>query len=912
MKNKKNLNFMQKLRKNAKKVVAVSAAVVMGFSMVSNYSTSTKSVSAQSKSKPVLSVNVVGKGDVTVNTDLKYNQKFLVSQISPLNNEFEAGSKLDIEIKTDNSIEEIYVGDDELDGDYVGKQEYSFEYTTTDQDEGIEICFAEPDPNYSSDQAVSLASATDTTLSDVTGVELDGDQIVELAKAWNGKIVYGHNSAPNLGMDCAGFVTMVYKKALGTLDWSPWGDTNGSYTSGHFAQGSLYGGNNWQTTDQYGIKVPGMMSVEEWVNYFNTRNVTASQAYTVSDATSLNFDDYFNPGDIVIYYFDTGGTNLGNSAADVMPHMGIYVGNNQVIQSTVNPNIGANGVVIASIDASMLKGQNTLQSFRIYHGSKKYKEWYGKITLDKTFDGNSKATTSFSKSNTYIKEDYKDYVDADSEAGKDAKKTYQIIVPTKSKIAQAESIDQADTSEKTDSSKKTDSALKTDTSDITVELNDNGNKSTIKWSEFTTTEKTDVPVQGNVTFTVTAGSDVVKENGKTAITKGTVAKFNKSEGGYEYTENGKYSSATLTNGQQLDITGLPVQKETTTTYYVQEQTTYENYVLDTKTYTFTFNCTGKEDDGATIPANELTDGSFKIDNESIKIHTTATNAEVEDGKDINNSSIVKLTDKVAYTGLTVGKEYKVTGTLMNKDTGLPVLDSEGKQVTGETTFTAETTEGTVNVDFVFDASALGGSQVVVYEDLYNLETGSIIAQHDDIDDEDQTVDVNEVLIHTTATVNDSHQTEAKGNITLKDKVYFDNLTEGMEYTVTGVLMDKSTGEPLLVNGKEVTASSTFTAKGGKSGYTTVEFNFDATGLEGKDLVVFETCTHTVVTTDEDGNEKKEETTVAEHKDINDTDQTISFAPKTGSGTNITPYIACGAGAVIVLALVLVVSKKKKH
>ena len=897
------MQIKQKIRKNSKKLFAMSAAVLMGLSLFTGYSVNNKSVSAlEDNTKPVLSINVVGKGDVTVNTDLKYNQQFLVSQISPLNNEFDEGSKLDIEVKTDNEIDEIYVGDEELDGDYQGKQEYSFSYTTTDKDEQIYIGFAEPDPNYSSDGAISTASASDTTISDVTGKELDGEEIANLAMQWVGKIQYGHYSNPRDGMDCAGFVTMVYKKALGTLDWNPWGDVNGSY-SGHYAQGGLYGENNWNTTDAYGILVPGMMNVEKWVDYLNTHQVTASQAYTSSDCSSVNFDDYFNVGDIVVYYFDTGGTNLGNSASGLMPHMGIYCGNNQVVQSTVNPTIGANGVVVASLDASMLKGQNTLQSFRIYKASQK--EWKGEINLNKTFDGESSATTSFSTSNTYIKDEYKDFVNSDSEAGKDAKKTYKIVTPSKTESSTTEESNKDSTNE----SEKDE--VKTDTSDITVELDDNGNKSTIKWSEFTTTEKTETSVQGNVTFTVTADCDVVGKTGKTLITKGTVVNFEKKESSFSYSANSGTSKITLTNGKTLEIKDLPVQKGTTT-YIVQEQTTYENYVLDTKEYTFTFECAGTEDSDYEFLPKEQTDGIFTIDNESIKIHTTATNAEVEDGKEINNSSIVKLTDKVAYSGLTVGKEYKVTGTLMNKDTGLPVLDSEGKQVTGETTFTAETTEGTVNVDFVFDASALGGSQVVVYENLYNLETGSIIAQHEDIEDEDQTVDVNEVLIHTTATVNDSHQAEAKGNITLKDKVYFDNLTEGMEYTVTGVLMDKTTGQPLLVNGKEVTASNTFTAKGSKNGYTTVEFNFDATGLEGKDLVVFETCTHTVVTTDEDGNEKKEETTVAEHKDINDTDQTISFAPKTGTGTDETPYIACGAGAVAILAVVLVLTKKKKN
>ena len=67
---------------------------------------------------------------------------------------------------------------------------------------------------------------------------------------------------------------------------------------------------------------------------------------------------------------------------------------------------------------------------------------------------------------------------------------------------------------------------------------------------------------------------------------------------------------------------------------------------------------------------------------------------------------------------------------------------------------------------------------------------------------------------------------------------YKDLTPGKEYRVTGVLMDKSNGKELLINGEKVTAEATFVATEA-SGSVDVTFIFDATGLHGKGIVVFE-------------------------------------------------------------------------
>ncbi len=68
---------------------------------------------------------------------------------------------------------------------------------------------------------------------------------------------------------------------------------------------------------------------------------------------------------------------------------------------------------------------------------------------------------------------------------------------------------------------------------------------------------------------------------------------------------------------------------------------------------------------------------------------------------------VTIIDTVQYANLKVGTEYTVKGILMDKSTGQPLLVN-GEQVTAETTFVAETADGTVDVVFTFDGSALAG------------------------------------------------------------------------------------------------------------------------------------------------------------------------------------------------------------
>ena len=199
---------------------------------------------------------------------------------------------------------------------------------------------------------------------------------------------------------------------------------------------------------------------------------------------------------------------------------------------------------------------------------------------------------------------------------------------------------------------------------------------------------------------------------------------------------------------------------------------------------------------------------------------------------------VTIVDHVDYKNLyTDGREYTVKGKLMDKETGEPLL-VDGQEVTAEKTFVPEKPDGTIPLSFTFKASALAGKTVVVFEDL--LTDNIQVATHSDLTDEGQTVEFDDPKIGTTATnqTDGSKLVDPEKKVTFVDTVAYSNLQIGKNYKVSGVLMDKASGQPLMVDGETVTAETEFTAEAA-DGTVEVVFEFDASSVAG-DLVVFET------------------------------------------------------------------------
>ena len=292
----------------------------------------------------------------------------------------------------------------------------------------------------------------------------------------------------------------------------------------------------------------------------------------------------------------------------------------------------------------------------------------------------------------------------------------------------------------------------------------------------------------------------------------------------------------------------------------------------------------------------------------ISIHTTATSKDGE--KTILAGKEVTIVDTVKLDGLTKGTKYQLKGWQMLKEENAELI-IDGKRVENDYTFVADDDEMKVEISYTFNASALGGKNLVTFEELYdfsNPDEPVKVAEHKDIEDDGQTVLITEriIKIHTTATDKDGNkELKAGKDVTIIDTVTLEGLEVGTQYKLVGWQMLKEENAELLINGKRVESDYTFIADS-KTMKVEVAFTFDATSLDGKQLVTFEELY--------DLSNPDEPKKVTEHKDIEDKGQTITFkekpeepekpetpptpekpsrpsdSPKTGDSTNVMAFI----------------------
>ena len=248
-----------------------------------------------------------------------------------------------------------------------------------------------------------------------------------------------------------------------------------------------------------------------------------------------------------------------------------------------------------------------------------------------------------------------------------------------------------------------------------------------------------------------------------------------------------------------------------------------------------------------------------------KIGTTA----IGDIDDEVNGSVkeITVTDRVAYKNLIPGKNYTMHGKLMNKKTGKPVLDADGKEITAVREFMptgdpeGPAVSGTVDVVFKFKSTPeMLGSTMVAFEKVThdNIEW----ATHADIEDQNQDVKIPKVKTTASDPVDGNNEVGATNNVTVKDTVKLSNLTPGREYTVNGTIhvADGKTGEDKgIIEG--VNVEKTFTAD--KPDMTVeLEATVDLTKYAGDSIVWFEQLSRNGVV-------------LGIHADITDKGQTIT-------------------------------------
>ncbi|MCG7250556.1 VaFE repeat-containing surface-anchored protein [Corynebacterium striatum] len=378
----------------------------------------------------------------------------------------------------------------------------------------------------------------------------------------------------------------------------------------------------------------------------------------------------------------------------------------------------------------------------------------------------------------------------------------------------------------------------------------------------TVTEKTTEPA---VTTTLTEGGSTVvttvtqpdvtetvsKEPGTTTetVTASDVT-TTVTEPGKEVTETTKADNVTTTETQPGDvITETTKEKDVTTTETQPAATVTETAPQETVTETTT---PAEATVTTTVPV------VTKVENAPY-IGTKATDKADQDKSFTPEGGV--LVDTIEYLGLKPGTEYTVSGELMEKDKDGNAIPTGIK---AGATFTPETADGSIDVEFTIP-EGFEGKTLVVFEELELA--GKVVAEHKNIDSVNQTVVVGEKtpLIGTIAHEKGSDKTDKiveSGKVI--DEVEYINFIPGEEYTVKGELMDYATGK-----GTGIVAEKTFVAEEANG---TVELEFTIPADFGtKVLVAFETA--------HDANGEK----VAEHVDLTDNAQTIATGAEPNDG-----------------------------
>ena len=338
--------------------------------------------------------------------------------------------------------------------------------------------------------------------------------------------------------------------------------------------------------------------------------------------------------------------------------------------------------------------------------------------------------------------------------------------------------------------------------------------------------------------------------------------------GKEYTVTGKlvYRNEFVDKDNKLHKAGDSVAvkdsspKEVTFTAEAEEMTVTLKYVVDSR------NLEGAtavvfEDlkhNNVTVAAHaDLTDEDQSVHFPKIRtkaIDKTSGTSFVTKGEE------VFFVDTVSYTNLISGKTYLIRGELMDKESGSSLGITAESQP-----FVPANSDGETTVEFMVNTENLNTGIIVVFEKLFFVKedgTEVPVTNHEDLNDEDQSL--YNPKIGTTATDNTSgtHEAQGKAKTVIRDEVRYRNLKVGEEYTVIGVLMDKATGNPIIIDGDRVTTKTTFTPTE-KDGSIVLFFEFDGTGLVGKTTVAFERVLY-------------EGLEIAVHADIEDEDQSVNI------------------------------------
>lgn len=295
------------------------------------------------------------------------------------------------------------------------------------------------------------------------------------------------------------------------------------------------------------------------------------------------------------------------------------------------------------------------------------------------------------------------------------------------------------------------------------------------------------------------------------------------------------------------------------------------------------------------------------------IRTTATDTATDTGV-LSLSETVNVNDRVSFENLATGETYVVTGTLIDRSTGKPYLDSDGNSYKKQIEFVPGSPNGYVDVGFEDVSVPIEPIELVVFETLRVRNDIRPIAVHEDINDKDQTL--SRASCNTYATTLRGDKAFLKNStVTIVDHVNYENLEAGHTYYAKAALF-KSDGTGVVSHGNNVFAIQEFVPEQ-ESGTVDVSIKFNSSELESGDRVVVTENIFDVSTEAEiEQGIQLADVQVLTHEDLNNMDQSLSVSAIPMSGellSNETVFgIVLFGSAVAAFASFAIYEKHRKR
>lgn len=291
-----------------------------------------------------------------------------------------------------------------------------------------------------------------------------------------------------------------------------------------------------------------------------------------------------------------------------------------------------------------------------------------------------------------------------------------------------------------------------------------------------------------------------------------------------------------------------------------------------------------------------------------EVKTTALDKKTDDHYGSSADETIIEVDTVYARNLQIGKSYEVKGVLMDAGTNQPILNN-GEKITASKTFVADAKDMEIKIEFSCPASLIQGVTTVCFEDLYHND--KLVYSHSDITDKNQQVSYPGVKTTAVAIGSGSHYGVREKEFEMSDLVEYVNMKPNTKFVCKGMIMDYSTGMPLMIDDEMVTSEISFSTTDSKNGSISVPYKFDATVFDKKDATIV--CYEWIYEVKEDGTLEL----VAKHTDLKDSNQQIQFPryPKTGDNSPLGKakviflFALCG---VVTMGTVLVVGKKRRN